>query len=472
MAFQLLNLRDGFAANSSSTHSFLFYKQPVSDDVIDTFGWEFFTAASKKSKQRYLAEVLYYNLCTNCGEDIAALVTEKITEVKREVLNNDDFSWSGYNGYIDHQSMPCMPKDWEGKGIDLDFFDEYKNYVLQEHLIICGGNDNAGEKHSLPGQHFSLPLFFDENTEIVARKDNTYNFWTLFDRSSGRKLRVRFGNEMTGDVQAEKSEVPELVDIKITDFCTENCAFCYQASTLKGKHADQYKLRALMFKLSESGVFEIALGGGEPTEHPEFKQILQSANWQHLVVNFTTKSLKWLQNDSQRNTWLPLIGSFAFSANTEAEVLPLIELINSVPMHNKKPSIQCVMGVITQTEFVKLYKLCAEQRLHLIMLGFKPTGRGLKIQPIDDSWWFDEISKLRDQGVYCKVGTDTAFIAQYKDLIEKNFPSWLYTEHEGCFSCYIDMVSEKMAPCSYSPKANYLPLASDFSNWLTNYATF
>lgn len=472
MSFQLLNLRDGFAANSSSTHSFLFYKKPVHDDVVDTFGWDFFTAASKKAKQRYLAEVLYYNLRSRCGKDIATLTTETMTDVKREVLGKDDFSWSGYNGYIDHQSAPCMPKDWEGKGINLAFFNEYKNYVLQDHLIICGGNDNTNEKHPLPGQHFSLPLFFDENSEIVARKDNTYHFWTLFDRTYGRKMRVRFGENMKGDVQVEKSEAPELVDIKITDFCSENCEFCYQASTVKGRHADHYKIRELLINLSEAGVFEIALGGGEPTHHPEFKQILQTANLEHLVVNFTTKSLKWLQNDKQRNSWLPLIGSFAFSANTEAEVLPLIDIINTVAMHNKRPSIQCVMGVITQTEFVKLYKLCAEQRLHLIMLGFKNTGRGLKIQPLDDSWWFDEVSKLRDQGVYCKLGTDTAFIAQYKDLIAKNFPSWLYTEHEGRFSCYIDMVSGKMAPCSYSPKTDYLPLVDNFSNWLTNYATF
>ena len=48
---EIYNVRFGIATNSSSSHSMVFVDTPVSDNYIDeSFGWEYFTLASKDTK--------------------------------------------------------------------------------------------------------------------------------------------------------------------------------------------------------------------------------------------------------------------------------------------------------------------------------------------------------------------------------------------------------------------------------------
>jgi MoaA/NifB/PqqE/SkfB family radical SAM enzyme len=63
--------------------------------------------------------------------------------------------------------------------------------------------------------------------------------------------------------------------IELTDYCSHNCAWCYgdfPNGTDKSLSLDDY--RNVLGKLKAIGVKQLSIGGGEPTEHPKFNEIL------------------------------------------------------------------------------------------------------------------------------------------------------------------------------------------------------
>lgn len=64
---------------------------------------------------------------------------------------------------------------------------------------------------------------------LVVRYDQQYDFFTEFDTVTGNKRRYRFGDN--AEVPT-KATAPELLDIKITDYCPFGCAFCAPADTV------------------------------------------------------------------------------------------------------------------------------------------------------------------------------------------------------------------------------------------------
>lgn len=83
------------------------------------------------------------------------------------------------------------------------------------------------------------------------------------------------------------SPSPETVDISITDWCNFGCSYCYQDSTeLRGHSARE--LVSETIKAFAHAPYQIAIGGGEPTSHPDFPKILLDARELGTVPNFTT----------------------------------------------------------------------------------------------------------------------------------------------------------------------------------------
>jgi len=149
----------------------------------------------------------------------------------RHILENENIKiYYGESGYgpitsrIDHQSQYVLPMNWSGETywsqqagfIDIEFLKEFRDYFLQDNLAIIGGNDNYESNYSDFSNTFTLPIPKDVGGEWVARKDPTYNYWTLFNRNDGTKVRFSFDNIKKNP---ERAFAPELLDIKITEKC-------------------------------------------------------------------------------------------------------------------------------------------------------------------------------------------------------------------------------------------------------------
>lgn len=439
------NVRLGLATNSSSSHSIVFLPNPDAVQDHDTSGGEFgsnnFTAKDEASKRDYLALTLGYHLTAQCGSDVAEAVIR---------------SWVGKpsQGYIDHQSVLSLPLGWDGKGIDKLFWDEFQRFVLRPDVAILGGGD--GDRHPLEAvtKRTGCDDLMKDSSDgcLVAKKDPS-GFWTLFSRTDGTKIRLSFDE----NVNPKHSASPELVDVKITDFCDAGCEYCYQDSTTAGKHAGDQEMYRLSSVLGEMRVFEVAIGGGEPTKHPRFTQTLDQFRYFGIVPNFTTKSLEWMKNEKMRHQILEKCGAFAYSAQTPRDTKRLYDQCKKYDLQiehhytgGTKVSVQHVMGMETREEFKAFLMSC---RGRVTLLGYKDVGRGKSLNRKNYDWWIDVVKEVTAKN-YLQIGVDTAITSEYrKQLINAGISRHLFTTNEGSYSMYIDAVNMKAGPSSYHESA-------------------
>lgn len=459
---KILNVRLGLATNSSSTHSLIFLPKGASARSIEPesgrqrFGWDYFQLTTRSDKLDYLTATIYQQLRHDVGEEIAETVA-------RDWCGNS----ADKDGNVDHQSELTLPRNWDGKGLNRDFFEDFKMFLMRDDIVIAGGNDNDERRPpalSTGGKVVNVPIPEEDYGSVwVARKDGDY--WALFNRDNGAKVRMTFkGDDFTS--MPERSCAPELIDIKITDYCPFDCAYCYQDSTKEGKHGDKGWITSLAYQLKELNVFEVALGGGETTLHPNFVDILQSFRWNGIVPNFTTKSLGWLRDKKQREPILKLAGAFAYSCEKASDVKELAELIkkNKIETNDgyanyRHVTVQHVVGVVDEAEFREILTTCAENHLPITLLGYKQVGRGPKFGTKPSSKWFEIVSEIAEKQ-YLRVGIDTALADRHwDDLMTAGIKKQFLTRKEGQFSCYIDAVQKTMNVSSYT-EAPGVPIAS------------
>jgi MoaA/NifB/PqqE/SkfB family radical SAM enzyme len=456
------NVRLGFATNSSSTHSLVFLPEGVkANDGYESgkFGWDNFVVASEEGKRSYLGIVLWDHLHRAMPDSVAKLVCRKWVG---NVPDEDD--------YVDHQSLYPLPSDFHNPAFpDEEFFGELRDFVLQRRLAILGGNDNdyGDDPHPL-AQYGTFRIPENDrgyNDEMVCRKDQQ-GYWTLFSRKDGTKVRFSFSAEAKAgkpvfDWTPTKGHGPELVDVKITDACSKGCPYCYQDSKPDGVHAD---LHGLIEALSELKVFEVALGGGEPTSHPDFVTIVRRFRESGVVPNFSTKSLGWLRDDRKWPSVVENCGKFALSVETADEAKDMMALVQSKGICRDKVGLQVIIGLVESWEFCNILEFATKESVPITLLGYKPVGRGKDVRPLrpeERHWWLDRIAEREG---CAPIGIDTTLAKEFdKELKEAKVPGILYETEEGKFSCYIDAVRGRIGPSSFCSEEKMQPL--DGNSW-------
>ncbi len=444
------NLRLGLAMNASSTHSLAFIPGGASDFDIGDFGWNYFVAGSAKAKRLYLAVTVACNLAEITSRENALVIA---VERLGEVLNLSE--WGLFEPSIDHQSLWTLPRNWEGNDLDWDFVKALEKHLSHPNMVILGGNDNDGHEHQLlrsgKAKTATLPLEREgENKFLCARYDEEFGHWTLFHRRSGDK--IRFFMDKGSKKYPSLSHAPELVDIKITNRCGYNCPYCYQASVPEGRHASANELRELGYRLSRLKVFEVAFGGGEPTSHPKFFELLGDFRDLGIVPNFTTRNLQWMNSIDAVNQVINYAGGFAYSVDKAEQVENLAKKLETADILRSQVSIQLVLGVTTTEEFQNILDVCQREGLQLTLLGFKNIGRGPNVRTsvIDD--WIE-----RCKNSHARIAVDTVLANEYEEeLLAANVPSVFLQTIEGTHSMYIDVVDKKMGPSSYCDKDEYV----------------
>lgn len=444
------NIRLGFATNSSSSHSLIFLPDGVGSDSVEApfeFGWDFFTLRSRELKSNYLAQQVYHNIHRQVRNNrIAYLVTKDLTGVD---LATD--------GYVDHQSVWDLPFDWQGTNLDYEFIRDLRAYLMQPNLAVLGGNDNTveGEEHPLisKGVCADLPLERDHDQKMVAKKDG--KTWILYNRKTGAKIRFSFDKDAPAYI---KAVTPELVDLCITKWCDKGCRFCYQDSTPKGQHADERVLDRLVYVLKDLNVFEVAIGGGEPTAHPRFDNLLHTLRYYGVVPNFTTRSTAWMKDDQRRESILKECGQFAFSVGCGYDIIQLYDTMIKYNVPVERCNLHVILGVSSDYELQSLFRTARALDFRITLLGFKNIGRGKKVKPVQNKKW---IKAAKEAGFYT-LSIDTAVANQYgEDLKKAEIDPVLYTQHEGKFSMYIDAVDKKMGPSSFCPQNEMIDLPDE-----------
>lgn len=455
------NIRFGFATNSSSTHSLVFIENNnIKTDEYTEFGWQYFHASDEESKTNYLAYILK-----------SAIYEKTKSDLISNMFIKGYFGKDIPDGYVDHQSKSIVPYNMKNE-LNLEFFEDFKKFILNKNLVIFGGNDNDenGSK-DYPANSKCININIPEDTyssEWISRKETDDNSWTLFNKKNGRKINFKFDVNFNSHKIEDQKIVftrPQLVDLKITDYCDIGCTYCYQNSTKTGKHASLDDIRRIIWLLQELEVFEIAIGGGEPTSHPNFIEILESCRDSNIIPNFTTKNFKWLEDKEYLQKVLNLTGGIAFSVNDYFIIKKLGILLENCKDYtrNNKINLQVVLGTVNEFTFKRILEEAHYWNFNVTLLGPKQTGRGKNFKYQDYSFWIKVIKQLKDEYKCPSIGIDTCIAKEFEiQLKENQINECMYYTKEGTVSCYIDAVTNLLYPSSYHLDKSYDIKLSDY----------
>jgi hypothetical protein len=463
------NIRYGFATNSSSSHSIVLLSTPAPDDGQDTyqeFGWDHFTIGNEENKLAYVGQAVKSNLQSlhNLSQEDAATLAEKYVDLERGKIDP--------TGYIDHQSVfqlpvhPVFKNSWRCPKLHKKYIQQLLDVVKDPNVVILGGSDNDDEDHHLSslGTEILSRIMCDGRAGTVwGRYDEAGKFWSLFDIEQGYKVRFSFSDDV---VSAEKSEVPELVDLKITDFCDRGCSYCYQDSKKTGEHGKPDVIKRIISCLSDLETFEVTFGGGEPTSHPQFFEILQHCASVGIVANFTTADIDFVIKNYEQIQSIGCVGGIGYSAGYGFDTEKLAKLFALNDRHSRpKITLHVVEGMVSNNSLEQTIKQADMFGFGVLVLGFKETGRATK--PAYNKKEFN-LEKVLD-GFFEKkwwtgphLSLDTMLVNKHKDWLHKHSDPVMFTSREGAHSMYIDGVKQTMHASSYD-ESEGVPIA--FGGW-------
>lgn len=453
----ITSIRLGRATNSSSAHSIILH--PLHNRAVESQlpGDSIDVVNSSYGRNQFILRTAYdkamYLLWSQRGTFIGA--SHHSTIQMQAYLNS-----IGLTTLLDDlQTFEPTMEMSEGylripEGLDMTDT-EWLAFMLSDAVTIVGYDDNSDPPYTqLVRDGVALDLsnvshWKRDGDALIAYCENT-----------GDKFRA-------SATPYTKATTPELVDVKITDFCGYGCTFCYQGSTKAGQHAPLDRIEAIFEDLSGMGVFEIAIGGGEPAHHPQFADIIRAGSSRGLSVNFTAYGLDWTKNDAildalraqNRGTGVGI------SVHGEKDIVKITrarEAMRDARVYGVDIIAQTVIGATPTATIMSLIAECSKEQIPLLLLGYKETGRGASYQRKRISREEVRDILMSAQHETQKVGkygnltdfhlsVDTAFLDAWGDVLDElGIPTTLRTSPEGKFSMYVDAVEDTVGPSSYA----------------------
>lgn len=278
--------------------------------------------------------------------------------------------------------------------------------------------------------------------DVLFRRYQESGYIIFFDRKSGVFIRRGY----SGDDPFCNLKGPELLDISITNYCKRGCDFCYRASNPLGQHMKLVEYCRLLEQAQQARVLQIALGGGNPNQHPNFIQILEQTRKHSIIPSYTTNG-QGMTEEIYRAT-KEFCGALAVS--WYAPYLDAKKVISECKKYDIKVNIHFLLSKQTIKEAIRLLHEETEllQQINaIIFLNYKPIHSTDDWCLTDDDnlqEFLDAVNQIKD----CKIGFDSCMIS-YLTIVE---PKLISETVEFCeaarFSAFIAEDSF-MYPCSF-----------------------
>jgi radical SAM protein with 4Fe4S-binding SPASM domain len=281
---------------------------------------------------------------------------------------------------------------------------------------------------------------------IIRRHSKKYNF--VGNTKTG--FTFRWGESIKDD--PIRAPFPELVDISISNHCSNGCNFCYRESASNHTFMSLADYKFIIKSLVDpkwGTVFQVALGGGEPLEHPKFIEILEITKQNKIVPNFTTNGFHLTK--AIVNQIKPLIGTLALSFSD----INNISSSNAYHLLNEgiKPNIHFILNKHSIKQGIEIlegmYNSLLKDFNSIIFLTYKPAGRATNDLCLSLTKELDRFCRLiDDNNCLLNIGFDSCFVPILMHYTNTNIE---YIDPCECafFSAYIDE-NLNVKPCSFA----------------------
>lgn len=283
--------------------------------------------------------------------------------------------------------------------------------------------------------------------KIGQYRNGNYNVKIYED---GTKIRETEGDEFL-------AEFPESMDVKITNKCDMGCPMCHENSVVDGKHGD---ILSPKFLDTLRPFTEIAIGGGNPLEHPDLLKFLAKLRDKRIIANMTVNQTHFEKNFDYIKLlcdmgYLKAVGVSVTSVTEE--FISKVKSLDNVVLHT-------IIGLTDMSVFESL----KDNDLKILLLGYKIFRRGLTFLQADDNYEAinDNCDKLEDTlkeliPHFKIVSFDNLALEQLdvRKILSKEKWDEFYMGDDGKHTMYVDLVEGMYARSSVSAKR--YPLKDD-----------
>lgn len=253
------------------------------------------------------------------------------------------------------------------------------------------------------------------------------------------------------DLDFFEADFPESMDIKITNKCDMGCVFCHENSTACGEHG---KILNVPFLENLHPYTELAIGGGNPLEHPDLKEFLVRCKELKLIPSMTVNQTHFLSSLDFIKELVDnkLIYGLGISlVNPTDDFIEKVKLFPNAVMH-------IIAGVVTDHQLEKI----ANKDLKILLLGYKQFRKGLDLYNRYEKDINQKIGYIRKKLAlllkqFKVVSFDNLAIKQlnvHSLLTEEQWDNF-YMGDDGTHTMYVDMVKEQYAVSSTSTHRRY-----------------
>lgn len=253
------------------------------------------------------------------------------------------------------------------------------------------------------------------------------------------------------------SDFPESIDLKITNRCDRGCEYCHENSSVNGKHGDIN----LEFINTLKPYTEVAIGGGNPLEHPQLIELLKKLKERKIFANMTVNLTHFLRNihveEGPKNIQYLLDSGLIHGLGISFEPYYINDVDFNRIIHfvNKYPNIviHVIAGVTRTTAIKRLY----DHNVKMLILGYKTFRRGVKYNELEGNRINDKINWFKDNlkeiiNHFNVVSFDNLAIKQLdvKSILSNEEWNEFYQGDDGTNTMFIDLVEQKFAKNSIS----------------------
>lgn len=255
-----------------------------------------------------------------------------------------------------------------------------------------------------------------------------------------------------GNRRRAYSPVPETVDVAITTWCNHGCSYCYTDATTQGTHAPLSLVRSIITGFDQPP-YQIAYGGGSPTQHPEIVKVLELTRELGTVPNYTTEG----QNltDYILDATQALCGGIALTFHAFRGIQTFTERYQRIRTRFfKQLNVHLIADKDVATNLDLLTALKDKLgTMSIVLLAYYPdVGRSGLDNVMPKKVYSTELPVAIKRAV--EAGHRFAFseglLPYFLSRPEIGVDTTMALPTEGHFSCYID-VNGRMSHSSFSP---------------------
>lgn len=299
-------------------------------------------------------------------------------------------------------------------------------------------------------------------TLLTTYKNGNYS---VFIFSDGTKVRVLDENETEF-----KPEMPESIDVKISEKCSLNCPFCYENANISGKVASLGAIFNFANELKPG--IELAIGGGalSEIEREQFFTIITTLSQTYeLLPSITVNALELLNEDFFTSISLMARLNFinglgvSYNKNNNAKK-KLLQLKRRFP---KKVIVHTIAGITDQDD----YQWLMDNNFKVLILGYKDCGRASGMSQFTEeafNWLEANIFTLKEN--LKTLSFDCLAVKQLnvKEKVSEEDWNSFYMGDDGEFTMYADLVNMKYAKNSIAPENERIPITTSLKTFFQN----